>query len=87
VLGILLLILNIAGLVSNIISLNNTKTLYANCLNTNAAYINSLPASQDLSQAYVVCENDVYADVATLKYWDKVTYVLSICTYLPTVCT
>ena len=77
VLGILFLICNIVGLVSNIISMNNTKTYYSNCLNANAAAINALPTQTSLSSAEidsypVMCDQDVAVTIGTLKYWDKV---------------
>lgn len=75
ILGILFLIGNIIVLVSNIIAINNTKTLYANCLASNANSINALPANQDLSLVPIQCENTA-TTVDVLKYWDKVIYLL-----------
>lgn len=77
VLGVFFLICNIIGLVTNIISLNNSKTYYTSCMTANANTINNIPISQDLSQFTVTCDGQTIETVDTLKYWDKVTLSLN----------
>ena len=74
ILGVLFLIGNIIVLVSNIIAINNTKTLYANCLTANANAISALPADQDLTLIPIQCDNNTLTTVSVLKYWDKVIH-------------
>ena len=72
VLGIIFLIFNIIGMVSNIISMSNTKTYYSNCMASNAATINTASQTSTQNPFEVNCDGNVPVDIETLKYWDKV---------------
>ena len=57
-------------MISNIVTMSNTKSFYSKCLTTNAAYAN-MPEASTTSPFMVPCE-DTIVDIDTLKYWDKV---------------
>ena len=72
VLGVLFLIFNIIGMISNIVALSNTKSYYSKCLTTNAAYAN-LPDTSTTDPFMVPCDDNMPVNIDTLKYWDKVS--------------